>query len=236
MSMDYRAVGLEVIRELKKKLVYFLAAVVVGLTIGWYLAYYIVVNLKSQLLPRGVNLIALTPLEFVIVQLKLSIVLVVLAALPYIAYLIIKRLDIKKSKPVLLVWGTTFIVFFIAGVLFGYYLLLPFIIKFLTATIVNAGMEPLYSVNDFVFFSIAMMMVLGFVFEFPVVTVWLTRAGLVSAHTLSERRRYAYVGIFIVAAVVTPDPSMVSQSILAVPFIFFYELSIVVSRIVGVKR
>ena len=86
MSMDYRAVGLEVIRELKKKLLYFLAAVVVGLTIGWYLAYYIVVNLKSQLLPRGVNLIALTPLEFVIVQLKLSIVLVVLVALPYIAY------------------------------------------------------------------------------------------------------------------------------------------------------
>jgi sec-independent protein translocase protein TatC len=170
------------------------------------------------------------------VQLKLSIVLVALAVLPYITHLAIKRFNIKKSKPVLLAWGATLVTFFIAGVFFGYYLLLPFIIGFLTENVVNAGMEPLYSVNDFVFFSISMMLILGLVFEFPVVTVWLTRAGLLSAQTLSERRRYAYVGIFVVAAVVTPDPSMVSQSILAVPFIFFYELSIVVSRIVGIKR
>jgi sec-independent protein translocase protein TatC len=234
--MDYRIVGLEVIQDLKKRLLYFFVAIAVGLMIGWYLAYYIIVNLKSRMLPGGVDLIALTPLEFVIVQLKLSIVLVVLAGLPYIAYLITKKLGIKKSSPVLLAWGTTFIAFFIAGVLFGYYLLLPFIIGFLTANIVGAGMEPLYSVNDFVFFSISMMLILGLVFEFPVVTVWLTCAGLISARTLSERRRYAYVGIFVVAAVVTPDPSMVSQSILAVPFIFFYELSIVVSRIFGIRR
>jgi sec-independent protein translocase protein TatC len=234
--MDYRVVGFELLEEIKKKLLYLFVAVVIGLTIGWYIAYYIIINLKSQMLPTGVDLIALTPLEFVIVQLKLSIVLVALAVLPYIAHLAIKRFNIKKSKPVLLAWGATLVTFFIAGVFFGYYLLLPFIIGFLTENVVNAGMEPLYSVNDFVFFSISMMLILGLVFEFPVVTVWLTRAGLLSAQTLSERRRYAYVGIFVVAAVVTPDPSMVSQSILAVPFIFFYELSIVVSRIVGIKR
>lgn len=234
--MDYRIVGMEVISELRKKLLYFSVAIIAGLMITWYIAYYIIANLKSQMLPQGVNLIALTPLEFVIVQLKLSIVLVVIAMLPYIAYLIIKRLDIKKSKPVLLVWGATLVVFFLAGVLFGYYLLLPIVIGFLTANVIGAGMEPLYSVNDFVFFSVSMLVVLGLVFEFPVVTVWLTLAGLISAQTLSERRRYAYVAIFIIAAVVTPDPSMVSQSILAVPFIFFYELSIVVSRIIGARR
>ncbi len=97
-------------------------------------------------------------------------------------------------------------------------------------------MEPLYSINDFVFFSLSMMLILGLVFEFPVVTVWLTRTGILSPQTLSERRRYAYVGKYVVAAIVTPDPSMVSQSILAVPFIFFYEVSVVVSRIVRVKR
>jgi sec-independent protein translocase protein TatC len=234
--MDYRVVGFELLQDLKKKLLYLIVAVVAGLMIGWYVAYYIIVNLKSRMLPTGVDLIALTPLEFVIVQLKLSLVLVVLAILPYIFYLAMKRFNIRKSKPVLLAWGATLIAFFVTGVLFGYYLLLPLIIGFLTQNVVNAGMEPLYSVNDFVFFSISMMLILGLVFEFPVVTVWLTRAGLVSSQTLSERRRYAYVAIFVVAAVVTPDPSMVSQSILAVPFIFFYELSIVVSRIVGVRR
>jgi sec-independent protein translocase protein TatC len=234
--MDYRVVGFELLQELKKKLLYIFVAVVAGLMIGWYAAYYIIVSLKSRMLPLGVDLIALTPLEFVIVQLKLSIVLVALAILPYIAHLILKRFNIKKSKPALLAWGVALVAFFITGVLFGYYLLLPFIIGFLTQNVVNAGMEPLYSVNDFVFFSISMMLILGLVFEFPVVTVWLTRAGLVSSQTLSERRRYAYVAIFVVAAVVTPDPSMISQSILAVPFIFFYEISIVVSRIVGVRR
>ena len=234
--MDYRVVGYELLQDLKKKLIYIFAVLVVGLMLGWYAAYYIIVSLKSRMLPLGVDLIALTPLEFVIVQLKLSLVLVALAVLPYIAYLVLKRTNIKKSKPALLVWGAAFVAFFVMGVFFGYYLLLPFVITFLTNNVVNAGVEPLYSVNDFVFFSISMMLILGLVFEFPVVTVWLTRAGLISSQTLSEKRRYAYVGIFVVAAVVTPDPSLVSQSILAVPFIFFYELSIVVSRIVGVRR
>ncbi|MEE8401513.1 MAG: twin-arginine translocase subunit TatC [Candidatus Hydrothermarchaeaceae archaeon] len=233
--MDYRTAGLEVIREIQKKILYLTLAIVAGLMIGWYVAYFIIVTLKSQMLPPGVNLIALTPLEFVIVQLKISIILIVLAGLPYLAYLLIKRLKIKKSGPVLLAWGVCLIVFFSSGVLFGYYLLLPIIITFLTTNIMDAGMEPLYSVNDFVFFSISMMVILGLVFEFPVVTVWLTRAGIISSQTLSEKRKHAYVAIFIIAAVVTPDPSMVSQSILAVPFIFFYELSILVSRLFGFR-
>jgi sec-independent protein translocase protein TatC len=234
--MDYRVVGYGLLQDLKRKFLYLLVAVVAGLMVGWYAAYYIIVHLKAQMLPEGVDLIALTPLEFVIVQFKISIVLVAFAVLPYIFYLLMKRFNIKKSKPVLLVWGVTLVAFFITGVLFGYYLLLPIVIGFLTQNVVNAGMEPLYSVNDFVFFAMSMMLILGLVFEFPVVTVWLTRAGLLSSKTLSEKRKYSYVAIFVVAAIVTPDPSMVSQSILAVPFIFFYELSIVVSRIVGVRQ
>ena len=234
--MDYRVVGYEFLQDLKKKFLHLLVAVIVGLMVGWYAAYYIIVKLKSKMLPMGVDLIALTPLEFVIVQLKLSVVLVALAILPYVVYLVLKRFNIKKSWPALLVWGSALLVSFFTGVLFAYHIMLPKIITFLTENIQTAGMEPLYSINDFVFFSISMMLVLGFIFEFPVVTVWLTRAGLISSQTLSERRRYAYVAIFIVAAVVTPDPTFAMQIALAVPFIFFYEISIVVSRIVGVKK
>jgi sec-independent protein translocase protein TatC len=233
--MDYRVVGYGLLEDLKKKLMYIVAALIAGLMIGWYAAYLIIVNLKSRMLPAGVELIALTPLEFVIVQLKLSVVLVVLAILPYIAYLLLGRFNIKKSKPTLIFWGTAFMSSFIAGVMFGYYLLLPRIIQFLTVNIQGAGMEPLYSVNDFVFFSMSMMLIFGLVFEFPVVTVLLTRAGVISPKTLSEKRKYSYVGFFVVAAVLTPDPLFINQTIIALMFIFFYELSILVSRIVGVK-
>jgi sec-independent protein translocase protein TatC len=233
--MDYRVVGYGLLQDLKKKLMYLIVAVVAGLMIGWYVAYLIIVNLKSKMLPEGVELIALTPLEFVIVQLKLSVVLVILAILPYIAYLLLKRFNIKKSKPTLLFWAAAFVTSFVTGVLFGYHLLLPRFIKFLTGNIQGAGMEPLYSVNDFVFFSMSMMLIFGLVFEFPVVTVLLTRAGVISPKTLSEKRRYSYVGFFVVAAVLTPDPMLFNQTIIAVMFIFFYELSIIVSKIVGVK-
>jgi len=75
----------------------------------------------------------------------------------------------------------------------------------------------------------------GLVFEFPVVLVLLARIGVIDARTLSRKRKYAILLIFIFAAVVTP-PDLISQVLMALPLMGLYELSILLSKIFGKKK
>jgi sec-independent protein translocase protein TatC len=231
--MDLGTLGRELLNELKQKLTRLIAILVFGLIVGWTLAYYLILKIKAKMLPGQVELIALSPLEFVIVQLKISLIFALLVLLPVLIYWSSKRFDLKLKKPSIMAWGAMLAIFFSAGMAFAYFLLLPYIINFLTSTVVKAGIEPMYSLDGFMFFTISMMFILGLVFEFPVITAWMSRAGMVSSKTLSTKRRYAYVGIFVVAAVITPDPSPVSQILVAVPFLFFYEISVISAKIFG---
>ncbi|MEK6977880.1 MAG: twin-arginine translocase subunit TatC [Candidatus Hydrothermarchaeota archaeon] len=219
--------GLEVLDELRGRLKLIIALTLVGLVGGWTAAYYLILKVKADVLPPGVELVVLTPLELVVVQLKVSMVLTVALLLPFLLYWVARPLRVLKRS--LLPWLLALAAFFVAGMAFAYYLLIPYVVGFLTANAVEAGIEPLYSLDEFTFFVISLSLILGLVFEFPVVIAWLSRMGLVSSRTLREKRRYAYVGIFTASAIITPDPSPVSQILVAIPFMFFYELSIVAS-------
>jgi sec-independent protein translocase protein TatC len=231
--MDYALLKWELINQFKSKLGKIVGLLLLGIFIGWYLAYYLILKVKAKMLPQGVEIIALTPLEFVIVQLKLSLIFAFIFILPPMIFWITRRVKFKIERRTVIVWGTLLGVFFVGGVVFAYSILLPFIIKFLTTTVVKAGIEPLYSLDGFMFFTVSMMLIMGLVFEFPIITTWLTKAGVISPKTLTDKRRYAYVMIFVVAAVITPDPSPVSQTLVAVPFLFFYELSVMSAKLFG---
>lgn len=221
--------GLKVLDELRGRLKFIVALTLVGLVGGWTVAYYLIRQVKADILPRGVELVVLTPLELVMVQLKVSMVLTVALLLPFLLYWIAKPLRLLKRS--FLPWLLALAAFFIAGMAFAYYLLIPYVVSFLTTNAVEAGIEPLYSLDEFTFFVISLSLILGLVFEFPVVIAWLSRIGLVSSRTLREKRKHAYVGIFTASAIITPDPSPVSQILVAIPFTLFYELSIVASWI-----
>lgn len=211
----------------KPKIYQIVLLVLFGLLVGWVLAYHLILKIKTRMLPPGVELIALTPLEFVLVQLKISLIFVIVFLIPF---LICWASKIKLK--IGFVWFLFSVFSFLGGMCFAYFLL-PYIIKFLTLTVTRAGIEPMYSLEGFIFFVISMMLVLGLVFEFPVIAAWMSKVGLISSKTLSTKRRYAYVSIFIIAAIITPDPSPVSQILVAVPFLFFYEVSIITSKIFG---
>jgi sec-independent protein translocase protein TatC len=219
------------VKLLRKKAKWFFLTVLFGLIVGWTLGYHFILAVKESLLPPGVSLVALTPLELVVVQLKISIVFTLLLLLPLLLYWLSPPLRKRLGGGGLSVlpWLLTAALFFVGGVSFAYFLLLPTIIGILTENTLLAGIDPLYSLHDFIFFTISMTLILGLIFEFPVAVAWLARMGFVSSALLKEKRKYAYVGIFLTAAVVTPDPSPVSQILVALPFLLFYELSILFS-------
>jgi sec-independent protein translocase protein TatC len=90
--------------------------------------------------------------------------------------------------------------------------------------------------KEYLSFSMKFLLAFGLVFEFPVVLVLLARIGIVDAKMLARQRKYAILLVFILAAVVTPSPDLVTQVLTAVPLIGLYELSILLCKIFGKKK
>ncbi len=124
--------------------------------------------------------------------------------------------------------------FFVGGALFGYFVVFPFGFKFFMGFATDF-IRPMPSVKEYFSFAVRMLFAFGVVFELPVVTAFLALFGLIRAQTLASKRKYAVLGAFVVAAVLTP-PDIVSQLMMAGPIIILYEISIIVARICGRKK
>lgn len=119
--------------------------------------------------------------------------------------------------------------FFLAGITFGYLVMLPFSLRFFTS--LGGGLvENNFSIHAYLGYAAWMLIAAGLVFQLPVVSFILTRIGLLTPPFLRHYRRYALVGILVFSAILTP-PDPVSQVLMAVPLLALYELSILISHI-----
>lgn len=125
-------------------------------------------------------------------------------------------------------------IFFVGGAMFGYFVVFPFGFKFFMGFATDF-IRPMPSVREYFSFAVRMLFAFGVVFELPVVTAFLALFGLIRAETLINKRKYAVLGAFVIAAILTP-PDIVSQLMMAGPIIILYEISIVVARICGRKK
>lgn len=121
--------------------------------------------------------------------------------------------------------------FFLLGVAFGYFLLAPFTFSFLANYKIGTHniIETKPVLNDYIDNLIDITVGSGLAFELPVVSFVLTRIGLITPRFLREYRRYAYVALLIIAAIITPSPDWMSQMIVVLPLMSLYELSIIIS-------
>ncbi|HXR85030.1 MAG TPA: twin-arginine translocase subunit TatC [Hanamia sp.] len=127
---------------------------------------------------------------------------------------------------------------FFTGAAFGYYLLAPFTFNFLANF--QLGRLNVYkympTLDDYIDTLTSLILGCGLAFELPVLAYVLSKLGLITPKFLKNYRKYAYVIILIVAAVITPSPDWTSQTIVAVPLIILYEISIFISKRVYKKR
>jgi sec-independent protein translocase protein TatC len=121
------------------------------------------------------------------------------------------------------------IVLFCGGALLAYFTF-PHALRFLNA-IGGPTLKEIYNPNSYLGLIVALMFVFGVTFEFPVVLVSLELVGVLTPDRLASWRRWAIIMITIVAAVITPSGDPFSMLALAVPLYFFYEISIVIGRI-----
>lgn len=125
---------------------------------------------------------------------------------------------------------------FYAGVLFSFFFVLPFALNFLISYGVNAGFIPQLSIAQYVGFALWFLLVFGLTFEVPLAITLMAKLGWVDAPFLKRYRKWAFLGAFLVAAVLTPTPDPFNQCLMAVPMYVFYEVGIISAGVFGKKR
>lgn len=124
---------------------------------------------------------------------------------------------------------------FFLGVAFGYFILTPLSINFLAHLTISSLVENQIDVDSYIGLVKTTSLATGLVFELPIVIFFLAKIGLVSAQFLRDYRKYAYVVILIIAAIVTP-PDVISQVIVSIPLVILYEISIFIAKFVYKKN
>lgn len=124
---------------------------------------------------------------------------------------------------------------FLAGILFGYYIINPLSVHFLIGF--DMGYETLnhFPMNSFMAIVASTTLAAGVMFELPILIYFLSKAGLVTPDVMKKYRKHSFVATLILAAIITP-PDVISQIIVAIPIVILYELSIFISRWVNKRR
>lgn len=188
-------------------------------------------------MPSGTSMIATSVVSPFMAPLKLSLFVALFAAMPYVlyqawAFVAPGLYKHEKSFAVPLVISS--IVLFYTGAVFAHFVVFPLMFAFLTAT-APTGVQIMTDMSNYLDFVLLLYFAFGVAFEIPVATVLLALTGLVKVDAMASNRGYVLLGIFIVAAFLTP-PDAISQSAMAVPMYLLYEVGIVMSRIMLKKR
>jgi sec-independent protein translocase protein TatC len=183
----------------------------------------------------GIPLVIIEPQEAVVAYVNVSILIGCLITLPVFTYnmwAFIAPALMKREKTLILCLVAPSVLMFLLGVAFGYVILLPAALRFMIDEAAPLA-TPMISLGSAISLITSMLLALGIVFQWPLITAALGRLGIVKAGSLSAYRRHAIVLIVLLAGIITPDPSIVPQLILSVPMVMLYELGILTSKIAG---
>jgi sec-independent protein translocase protein TatC len=233
---DAKMTFIEHLGELRVRLVKGLIAVAVFTVAGYIFRGHILQIIK---MPLGdtVPLHAFDIFEQFFASLRIALYTGISFGLPFLVYQILMFClpALKPDERRVILGGLGFGVFLLyGGIIFSYVFILPLLIPQLSGFF-STGVQQTFSLNLYINKIFRFIIAFGLGFQLPVVLIILVRIGVVSVETLRKNRKYMIIGIFVLAALLTP-PDVISQLLLAGPLLLLYEISIWISVLLNRER
>ncbi len=242
---DLRMSFMEHLKELRVRLIRALVAIGIGSGVGLYYStaiFHWLMQPVLNALPEGQR--KLHPnaiMERFTVYLKVGVYAGLFIATPFVLWQFWKFISpglVEKEKRYAVPFVVVGTLFFVAGGIFCYWVILPPALGYLVGF--GGGddaswIEPLLSMNDQLTFVLALELAFGLIFELPLILTLLSMLGLVTGKWLAEKRRYAILINTILAAVITPTGDPLNMTLMALPMMAMYEVGIIGAKLFGKK-
>ncbi|MCG3086541.1 twin-arginine translocase subunit TatC [Sporosarcina cyprini] len=193
----------------------------------FFIVVFCTINLWFPFITRGHELIVLGPLEVVTFYMSISTALAFGLSLPFLCHFLwqfVKPGLLERESQFLSLYSPIMFLLFIGGLSFGYFIVNPLSYDFLVS-IGKVNFSVLISAQEYVRFLLMTTMPVGLLFELPIVAMFLSAIGLLTSDTMKKTRKWSYVVLAVISALITP-PDFVSQLIVLIPMILLYEASI----------
>jgi len=223
--------------ELRQRLIKSVIALVITTTISFIFAKYIFDFLIAPA-PNDISLIYIEMTGMIATYFKVALMGGVVLAMPVLVYqgiMFVSPALTRREKRYVYIALPWITLMFVTGFAFGYFILLPPATNFLLSFMTDVA-RPEIRIDNYVSIVTRLLVAIGLVFETPVIITFLARLGIVKPEWLSHKRRWAIVVAFILAAIITPTFDPINQSLVAIPLIILYEISIWLAKIAYRKR
>lgn len=218
------------LEELRKRIM-----ITLGAFILFFILAFIFVQDIYQWLVRDLDhkLAILGPSDILWVYFLLASVVSIAGTIPIAAYqvwLFVRPALKEKEQKVTLAYIPALFILFITGVCFGYFVIFPMVYKFLI-DMADGMLMTFFTTEKYFQFLIHMTLPFGFLFELPVIIMFLTSLGVLNPYRLQKIRKYSYFVLILIAVFITP-PDFLSDILVVIPLIFLYECSVLLSKVV----
>jgi len=226
--------------ELRTRLLHAILSILIIFLPLFYVAndiYSYISEPLRQFLPEGTTMIATDVASPFLTPFKLSLVLSIFIAMPYILHQVWSFIApglYSNEKKVAMPLLVSSILLFYAGIAFAFYIVFPLVFGFFTAA-APEGVTVMTDINRYLDFVLKLFFAFGLAFEIPIATVLLIWTGATSIASIASKRAYVIVGCFVVGMILTP-PDIISQVLLALPMWLLFEIGILLARIFKLDR
>ena len=223
--------------EFRSRILIVLGVIMVLTLVNFYFSEHIVNYINKPFLASGNKLNIFKLSGGFVIRLKVSAAIAILASMPLILFhiwrYIMPAID-KNARMFSRITIISSVLLFYAGVSFIFFLLLPLIIEILLSFIPSEMLSTI-GADDYISFIFLLCLAMGLIFELPIIILILTKLGIITPAFLISKRKVSIVIIWVFAAVITP-PDPLSQSMVAIPLMFLYEVSILISRLIVIRK
>lgn len=236
--MDRPQTVMEHLSELRNRIIKVILAIVISVMVMVFFAHDAMTYILSTATADGVELVQTSFSDAFLTEFRLAIMGGLVLAFPVVLYQVVAFVlpALRPAERRILYVGLPFAtLLFAAGWAFGWFVVVPITKGFFLSVARSAGVNAMITPREYISFILGICNPLGIAFELPLVVLILARIGLITAGFLARVRKFAFLAIMILAAVLSP-PDVISMSIFLLPLYGLYEFSILLARLAEKKR